>query len=154
MTGKHADVLPQPRREKVPSRPRAPVVLPAIVTVEGVAFAGLAGLDGSPAWRVARGPGGGAGPAPARGVAPRASRPPGPLGTGPAARYGLTYQDVSFRTADGVRLSAWYLPSRNSAAVVLLPGSGSTRTAVLSQAAVLARHGYGALLVDTRGHGL
>ena len=32
-------------------------------------------------------------------------------------------------------------------------GSGSTRTAVLGQAAVLARHGYGTLLLDTRGHG-
>jgi pimeloyl-ACP methyl ester carboxylesterase len=52
-----------------------------------------------------------------------------------------------------VRLSAWYIPPRNGAAVVLLPGAGSTRTAVLGQAAVLARHGYGALLVDTRGHG-
>jgi pimeloyl-ACP methyl ester carboxylesterase len=61
---------------------------------------------------------------------------------------------VAFRTVDGVRLSAWYIPARNGAAVVLLPGSGSTRTAVLSQAAVLARHGYGALLVDGRGHGL
>ena len=38
--------------------------------------------------------------------------------------------------------------------MVLLPGAGATRTAVLGQAAVLARHGYGALLVDTRGHGL
>ena len=38
--------------------------------------------------------------------------------------------------------------------MVLLAGSGSTRTAVLGQAAVLARHGYGALLVDGRGHGL
>ena len=38
--------------------------------------------------------------------------------------------------------------------MVLLPGAGSTRTAVLGQAAVLARHGYGALLADTRGHGL
>ena len=37
---------------------------------------------------------------------------------------------------------------------MLLPGAGSTRTAVLPQAAVLSRHGYGALLVDTRGHGL
>jgi pimeloyl-ACP methyl ester carboxylesterase len=37
--------------------------------------------------------------------------------------------------------------------VVLLPGAGSARTAVLGQAAVLARHGFGALLVDTRGHG-
>ena len=81
------------------------------------------------------------------------SRPPGPLGPATPARYGLGYQDVAFRTADGVRLSAWYIPPRNGAAVVLLPGAGSTRTAVLGQAAVLARHGYGALLVDTRGHG-
>lgn len=56
---------------------------------------------------------------------------------------------MTFRAADGVRLSAWYVPSRNGAAVVLLPGAGSTRTAVLGQAAVLARHGYGALLTDT-----
>ncbi len=81
------------------------------------------------------------------------NRPPGALGTGTPAQYGLAYQDVAFRTADGVRLSAWYIPARNGAAVVLLPGAGSTRTAVLGQAAVLARHGYGALLVDGRGHG-
>jgi len=81
------------------------------------------------------------------------NRPPGPLGLATPGRYGLAYQDVGFRTADGVRLSAWYIPSRNGAAVVLLPGAGSTRAAVLGQAAVLARHGYGALLVDTRGHG-
>ncbi len=37
--------------------------------------------------------------------------------------------------------------------MVLLPGAGATRTALLGQATVLARHGYGALLVDTRGHG-
>jgi uncharacterized protein len=80
--------------------------------------------------------------------------PPGALGAGTPAQYGLAYQNVAFRTADGVRLSAWYIPARNGAAVVLLTGSGSTRTAVLGQAAVLARHGYGALLVDGRGHGL
>jgi alpha-beta hydrolase superfamily lysophospholipase len=60
---------------------------------------------------------------------------------------------VAFRTADGVQLSAWYIPPRNGAAVLLLPGAGSTRAAVLSQGAVLARHGYGALLLDGRGHG-
>jgi uncharacterized protein len=80
--------------------------------------------------------------------------PPGPLGSATPATYGLAFRDVAFRTANGVRLSGWYIPTRNGAAVVVLPGSGSTRTAVLSQAAVLARHGYGALLVDTRGHGL
>jgi uncharacterized protein len=58
------------------------------------------------------------------------------------------------RVRDMDLLPAWYVPPHNGAAVVLLPGAGSTRTAVLGQAAVLARHGYGALLVGTRGHGL
>jgi hypothetical protein len=80
--------------------------------------------------------------------------PPGPLGSASPAGYGLAYRDVTFRTADGVPLSAWYVPPRNGTAVVLLPGAGSSRTAVLGQAAVLAQHGYGTLLVDTRGHGL
>ena len=79
--------------------------------------------------------------------------PPGPLGSATPATYGLAFRAVAIRTADGVRLSGWYIPARNGAAVVVLPGSGSTRTAVLSQAAVLAQHGYGTLLVDTRGHG-
>ena len=80
--------------------------------------------------------------------------PPAKLGSATPAGYGLAYRDVAFRTADGVGLSGWYIPPRNGAAALVLPGSGSTRTAVLGQAAVLARHGYGALLLDTRGHGL
>jgi pimeloyl-ACP methyl ester carboxylesterase len=82
------------------------------------------------------------------------NRPPGPLGSATPAGSGLTYRDVVMRTGDGVRLSGWYIPTRNGAAVVLLPGSGSTRTSVIGQAVVLARHGYGTLLLDTRGHGL
>ena len=67
--------------------------------------------------------------------------PPGPLGAATPASYGLAYQDVAFRAGDGVGLSAWYLPARNGAAVVLLPGAGSTGTAVLGQA---ADHSYAA----------
>ena len=37
--------------------------------------------------------------------------------------------------------------------MVLLHGAGSTRSAVLDHAAVLARTGYGVLLFDARGHG-
>ena len=48
---------------------------------------------------------------------------------------------------------AWYVPSGNGAALLLLPGSGSNRTSTLGHAAVLAKHGYGVLLLDTRGHG-
>lgn len=70
----------------------------------------------------------------------------------PAVR-GLVYTNVTFLTVDGVRLSGWYIPTTNRAAVVLMPGAGSTRTATLAQAAVLARHGYGALMIDPRGQG-
>ena len=66
---------------------------------------------------------------------------------------GLAYLDVTFPATDAVRLSGWYLPSRNGAAVVVLHGASSTRAAVLPQAAVLSRHGYGVLLYDARGHG-
>jgi pimeloyl-ACP methyl ester carboxylesterase len=66
---------------------------------------------------------------------------------------GLASSDVTLRTSDGVDLAAWWVPSSNGAAVALLPGAGSTRTAVLDHAAALAGGGYGVLLVDARGHG-
>jgi pimeloyl-ACP methyl ester carboxylesterase len=75
------------------------------------------------------------------------------LGRETPADIGLRYVDASFTTADGVTLSGWYLPSANHAAVVLLHGASSTRSAVLDQAAVVARHGYGVLLFDARGMG-
>jgi len=50
--------------------------------------------------------------------------------TSPADR-GLSYREVSFPTSDGGRLSGWYVPSTNRAAVVLLHGAGSTRSDVL-----------------------
>ncbi|HWL35561.1 MAG TPA: alpha/beta fold hydrolase [Frankiaceae bacterium] len=79
--------------------------------------------------------------------------PPTGLGSRTPASYGLAFTDVTFRTSDGVRLSAWWVAGTNGAAVVVRHGSGSTRSSTLDQSAVLARHGYGVLLVDARGHG-
>ena len=79
--------------------------------------------------------------------------PSTPLGSQTPAARGLTYRTVTLTTTDGVRLSAWWLPSSNRAAVVLLHGSGDNRAGTLGQAAVLARHGYGVLMLDARGHG-
>ena len=75
------------------------------------------------------------------------------LGSRTPADVGLGYTSVTLRTSDGVKLAAWWVPSRNRAAVGLLHGAGSTRTAVLDHAAVLGKHGYGVLLLDARGHG-
>jgi pimeloyl-ACP methyl ester carboxylesterase len=75
------------------------------------------------------------------------------VGDSTPADVGLDYRDVAFETVDGVSLSGWYVPSSNGAAVVLLHGAGSTRASVLDHAGVLARHGYGVVLFDARGHG-
>jgi fermentation-respiration switch protein FrsA (DUF1100 family) len=65
----------------------------------------------------------------------------------------VEHDDVSLSTDDGVELSGWYLPSRNGAAVVVLHGASSTRTAVMDHATALHDMGYGVLLFDARGHG-
>ena len=76
-----------------------------------------------------------------------------PVGETTPADVGLNYRDVEFETVDGVRLSGWYVPSTNGAAVVLLHGAGSTRSSVLDHARALARHGFGVVIFDARGHG-
>jgi len=53
MTVRDADVIP-PRGDNALSRPQSPVLLPTAVVTGGVASAMLAGLDGSPGWRVAQ----------------------------------------------------------------------------------------------------
>jgi pimeloyl-ACP methyl ester carboxylesterase len=69
------------------------------------------------------------------------------------ADLGLAYRDVRFAIQDGTRLAGWWIASHNGAAVIVLPGAGSTRDDVLDHAAFLVREGYGALLFDFRGHG-
>lgn len=63
------------------------------------------------------------------------------------------FGEVAIETDDGVGLSAWYRPSSNGAAIVLIPGAGDSRDGVRPYAAMLARHGYGVLALDLRGHG-
>jgi pimeloyl-ACP methyl ester carboxylesterase len=69
------------------------------------------------------------------------------------ADWGLKYEEVAFVTRDGLTLRGWYLPSRNRAAVIALHPIASNRLGVLDHAALLARHGYGVLLLDLRAHG-
>ena len=75
------------------------------------------------------------------------------LGDATPADHGLATEDVTLTTADGVDLAAWWVPPENGAAVLLLHGAGSTRTATLDHARVLADAGFGVLMVDARGHG-
>src|SRR6476469_6868336 len=65
----------------------------------------------------------------------------------------LPHRDVTFPATDGVRLSGWYLPGTNGAAVVLVHGAGGDREGTIRHARLLASAGYGVLLYDARGRG-
>jgi dienelactone hydrolase len=63
------------------------------------------------------------------------------------------YLPIELEASDGLRLSGWYVPSQNRAAVILVHGGGGDRTGAVGHAELLARHGYGVLLYDSRGRG-
>jgi uncharacterized protein len=67
----------------------------------------------------------------------------------PPDRLGVAHEDVKFRTADGLQLEGWYVPSKNGAAVIAFPG----RNGPQAKTRMLAEHGYGVLLFDRRGEG-
>jgi len=69
------------------------------------------------------------------------------------AALGLPHERVIFPASDGVRLSGWYVPSRNGAAIVLVHGGGGDRQGTVRHARMLAKAGYGVLLYDARGRG-
>lgn len=70
-----------------------------------------------------------------------------------AAPGGVTAQAVTVPTDDGQELAGWYVPSSTGAAVVLLPGSGSSSAALGAHLEVLTDGGFGVLALDPRGHG-
>lgn len=69
------------------------------------------------------------------------------------AVHGFDYEDVTFETPDGLTLGAWYIPSKNGAAVITVHGSGGDRMKTMDESLVLARHGYGVLMIDVEGFG-
>ena len=66
-----------------------------------------------------------------------------------AVDLGRPAEAVDVRTNDGLTLRGSYAPSRNGAAIVVFPG----RSGPLPQARMLARNGYGVLVLDRRGEG-
>ena len=62
-------------------------------------------------------------------------------------------EEVTVRAGDGERLAGWFAPAPGGAAVVLLPGAGSSRDAVVDHLAVLHEGGFAVLALDPRGHG-
>jgi uncharacterized protein len=66
---------------------------------------------------------------------------------------GIPHEEVRVAMKDGRELSAWYVPSRNGAAVLVSHGSGGSRGRLPRHVRMLARHGYGVLALDNPGNG-
>lgn len=70
------------------------------------------------------------------------------------ASFGAAYRDVQFETADGVKISGWYLPSNGKGVTIIYShGLFRSRRELLERAMDLWKLGYGALLYDARNHG-
>ncbi|MBN1535495.1 MAG: alpha/beta hydrolase [Anaerolineales bacterium] len=76
-----------------------------------------------------------------------------PIGDISPAGLDLEYEDVILITEDNLQLKGWYIPSTNRAAVILVHAYNGNRTGTIYHAALLAKHGYGVLLYDTRAQG-
>jgi fermentation-respiration switch protein FrsA (DUF1100 family) len=73
----------------------------------------------------------------------------------PAASVLPGAEEVTFETADGLRLRGWFVPGgrRPGPAVLVCNGNGGNRAMRAPLAAALSRMGLGVLLFDYRGYG-
>ena len=85
---------------------------------------------------------------------------PKPAWTKPIAtarRFGLSPQTVSFQSADGIPLKAWWERAWSvpvpKATVILVHGSQSNKTGMAYTGARLLARGFSVLLLDLRAHG-
>jgi pimeloyl-ACP methyl ester carboxylesterase len=80
-----------------------------------------------------------------------------PVGRAPIVAAS-TYDDVAFRTDDGVTLRGWYFPTRSDRAAIIVHGKDSNRIGGDNRsfeklADFLITEGYSVLLFDLRGNG-
>jgi pimeloyl-ACP methyl ester carboxylesterase len=73
--------------------------------------------------------------------------------TGRVCCLDIPHEDMSFQTADGLRLAGWHVPSQNGATIILIHAYYGSRSQTLLMAQMLHRRGYGLLLYDQRASG-
>ncbi len=69
--------------------------------------------------------------------------------------FGLAYEEVRFRTADGVALFGWFLPAQGDAGgtILFLHGNAENISTHVSAVAWLPARGFNVFLIDYRGYG-
>lgn len=69
--------------------------------------------------------------------------------------FGIKYEDVILKAADGIEVPAWSIPAKTKSDrwVILCHGLGADRNDMLNYIPFLHRKGYNLLAIDFRGHG-
>jgi uncharacterized protein len=79
---------------------------------------------------------------------------PRPVAARAPSDVGMPFEDRVIRCTNGIRLSAWYIPSSRSATLVILfHGYGAEKSSLLTEARLIHDLGCAVLLVDFRGSG-
>jgi fermentation-respiration switch protein FrsA (DUF1100 family) len=70
-------------------------------------------------------------------------------------RFGLAYEEVQFKSADGLALFGWFLPAHGDAAgtIMFLHGNAENISTHISAIAWLPAQGFNVFLIDYRGYG-
>jgi uncharacterized protein len=79
--------------------------------------------------------------------------PPKEISRHPEATGIAGLREVSFSAPGEPRVAAWYAPSRNRAAIVLVHGTSADRSSLLAETSILAQAGFGVLALDLPGQG-
>ena len=71
------------------------------------------------------------------------------------SRLGMTCEEVEFKTEDGFRISAWWLPEggKGNPPIVVLHGLGASKAHMIDYLLFAQKEGYPVLAIDFRGHG-
>ena len=70
------------------------------------------------------------------------------------ATFEIAFEDVTFASRDGVRLSGWWVPATAArGTVVLVHGLNRSRIEMVKKLPFVHRSGWSALLFDLRHHG-
>ena len=70
------------------------------------------------------------------------------------ASFGLAFEEVSFRSRDGVALAGWWVPAAEpEGTVVMVHGLNRTRVEMVKKVPFAHDHGWNVLLFDLRHHG-
>src|SRR5262245_34036961 len=70
-------------------------------------------------------------------------------------QFGLAFEEVRIRTADGLALNAWFLPAKGPAAatVLHLHGNAENISTHFTNVAWMPAEGFNVLALDYRGYG-